>query len=140
VIRAVLDTNVIVSAHLQEEGHAALILELAMGKRFRCFASAPLFAEYEEVLRRPKFGLDEKRVTRSIRELRRNVGIVKASRELKVTKDPDDNVVLECALAARADYLVTGNLRDFPRQFQDIRVIGLKQFLMVLAAEPGLAW
>jgi len=139
VIRAVLDTNIIVSAHLQEEGHAALILELAMGKRFRCFASAPLFAEYEEVLRRPKFGLDEKRVTRSIRELRRNVRVVRPTRKLKVTKDSDDNLVLECALAARADYVVTGNGRDFPKQFQNIRVIGPKQFLMVLAAEPGLA-
>jgi len=111
-----------------------------MGKRFWCFASAALFTEYEEVLRRPKFGLDEKRVTRSIRELRRNVRVVKPSRELKVTKDPDDNLVLECALAARADYVVTGNRPDFPGQFQDIRVVGPKQFLMVLAAEPGLAW
>jgi len=32
---------------------------------------------------------------------------------------------------------VTGNLRHFPSQFQDIRVIPPKRFLMVLAAEPG---
>ena len=137
MIRAVLDTNIIVSAHLQEEGHAALILELAMGGRFRCFASAALFAEYEDVLRRPKFGFEKQRLRRSIRDLRRCIQLVRPSRKLKVTPDPDDNAVLECALEARADFLVTGNLRDFPKQFQDIRVIPPKHFLMVLAAEPG---
>src|SRR5256885_3620477 len=137
MIRAVLDTNVVVSAHLEAEGHAALILGLALAERFRCFASEALFQEYEEVLRRAKFGFAEKRINRWLREMRECMRRVKPKQKLEVTADPDDNLVLECALEARADFLVTGNLRDFPRQFQDIRVVAPKQFLMVLAAEPG---
>ena len=137
MIRAVLDTNVVVSAHLEAEGHAALILGLALAGRFRCFASAALFSEYEDVLRRRKFDFDEKRVARWLREMRDCMRMVKPRRTLEVTTDPDDNPLLECALEARADFLVTGNLRHFPSQFQDIRVIPPKRFLMVLAAEPG---
>jgi predicted nucleic acid-binding protein len=44
---------------------------------------------------------------------RSNVAV--PSRRLEVASDPDDNSFLECADAARADYLVTGNLRQFPR-------------------------
>jgi putative PIN family toxin of toxin-antitoxin system len=40
---------------------------------------------------------------------------LKPSRALQVAKDPDDNKFLECADAARADYLVTGNGRHFPK-------------------------
>jgi len=50
--------------------------------------------------------------------------------------DANDNKFLECALEARADYVVTGNVRHFPSRFQDIRIVLPKQFLTTLAAEP----
>ena len=56
---------------------------------------------------------------------------------LQVTSDPDDNKVVVCALEARADYIVTGNIRHFPKRFQDIRTILPRQFLIILASEPG---
>src|SRR5215475_11154650 len=106
MIRVVLDTNVVVSAHLEAKGHSALILELAFQERFACFASAMLFAEYEGVLRRPRFGFGEKDIREWMAEMRAFMRIVKPERRLKVATDPDDNMVLECALEARADYLV----------------------------------
>jgi predicted nucleic acid-binding protein len=51
-----------------------------------------------------------------------------------VTRDPDDNMVLECALSGRADYVVTGNTRDFPQQFRGIYVVPPRHFVVVLAA------
>ena len=63
--------------------------------------------------------------------------MVRPSKGLKVTKDPDDNKVLECALEARADYVVTGNVRHFPVRYQDIRVVTPWEFMAILAAEPG---
>jgi uncharacterized protein len=62
--------------------------------------------------------------------------MVEPHRRLQVCIDPDDDGFLECALEARANYLVTGNLRHFPTWFQDIRVVIPRQFLTVLAAEP----
>jgi uncharacterized protein len=60
--------------------------------------------------------------------------LVKPRKELHVATDPEDNKVLECALEARADYIVTGNLRHFPPQYQDIRVIPARYFLTILAS------
>jgi hypothetical protein len=46
----------------------------------------------------------------------------------KVTCDPDDNI-FECAAAARADYLVTGNLRHFPRFWKQTQAVSSREFL-----------
>jgi uncharacterized protein len=49
--------------------------------------------------------------------------IVTPSRCLEVCTDPDDNMFLECADAARADYLITGNPRHFPRFWKKTKII-----------------
>jgi putative PIN family toxin of toxin-antitoxin system len=135
MISAVLDTNIIVSAHLNQEGPASIILDLAFSRYFRCFVSEVLLEEYEEILKRTRLGLDARDTSRSIRLLRKAATLVVPRRILKVTSDPDDNKIIECALEARADYVVTGNTRHFPVQFQDIRIIRPRQFLTVLAAQ-----
>jgi uncharacterized protein len=60
---------------------------------------------------------------------------VKPRKPVHAAFDPDDNKFLECALEARADYVVTGNRRHFPPRFQDIRIIGPKEFTTVLLSE-----
>jgi uncharacterized protein len=54
-----------------------------------------------------------------------------------MTSDPEDNIFLECADAARADYLVTGNVRHFPRFWKKTKVITSREFLGLVA--PHLA-
>jgi putative PIN family toxin of toxin-antitoxin system len=136
MIRAVLDTNVVVSAVLKAEGAPALILDMAISKFFRCYVSEQLLQEYGEVLGRPRFALDSHQTARFLNSLRRTASFVIPRRRLRVTADPDDNRVLECALEARADYVVTGNIRHFPARFQDVRIIRPRQFLTVLATQP----
>jgi uncharacterized protein len=137
MLRAVLDTNVVVSAHLRPEGQQALILGLAFGRKFRWFVSEALLEEYEGVLRRQRFGLNPQSVTRSIRLIRKTATLAVPKKRLSVTRDPDDNKVIECALEARTDYVVTGNIRHFPSRFQDIRVVPPRQFLTLIAAGPS---
>jgi putative PIN family toxin of toxin-antitoxin system len=133
-VRAVLDTNVVVSAHLKERGQEALILELALSGRFELVVSPALLQEYEEVLLRPRFNLYPAAITRSIRAIRHLALLVSPTKSLNVTRDPDDNMVLECASSGKAHYVVTGNARDFPHRFQGIHVIAARQFLVILAA------
>jgi len=133
-VSAVLDTNVVVSAHLKPDGREALILALALSARFTFIVSEALLEEYEGVLGRPRFGFDPAAVTRSIRAIRRTAVLVKPSEVLHVTRDPDDNKVLECVVEGAAEYVVTGNIRDFPAQFRKVRVIPSRQFLIILAA------
>ena len=132
-----MDTNVVLSAHLTIEGPSGVILDLVFSKFFRCFVSYPLLEEYEEVLKRPRFGLDAREIARSLRLIRSATIRVTPRKPLTVTRDPDDNKVLECALEARADYVVTGNTRDFPPRFQDIRIISPRSFLTILASAPN---
>jgi predicted nucleic acid-binding protein len=46
---------------------------------------------------------------------------------------PDDNVFLECAEAADAHYLITGNLRDFPERWRHTQIVTAREFLEVIA-------
>jgi uncharacterized protein len=59
--------------------------------------------------------------------------LVTPSRQLHITSDPADNIFLECADAARADYLVTGNQRHFPRFWKKTKVITAREFLSIVA-------
>jgi len=71
-----------------------------------------ILEEYEAVLRRPRFGIDSKKIAQSIRLIKRKAKRVKPTRRLSVSDDPDDNRFIECAETAEADYadyVVTGN-------------------------------
>ena len=134
-VKAVLDTNVIVSALLKPDGRQALLLDLALSGAFTAIVSGDLLQEYEEVLRRPRFGLDRRRITRSLRAIRDAGHLVQPRKQVHVTRDPDDNMVLECALEGGAEYVVTGNTRDFPMEYQGIRIVPPRQFMTVLAGQ-----
>jgi len=112
-------------------------LDLVFSRFFRCYVSEALLAEYEQILNRPQFGLARRNISKSLRLIRKATIPVVPKIKLDVTSDPDDNKVVECALEARADYMVTGNMRPFPKRFQDIRTILPRQFLTILASEPS---
>jgi putative PIN family toxin of toxin-antitoxin system len=135
LLRVVLDTNVVVSANVKLDGRQALILGLAFGGRFQLCVSEAMLAEYEEVLRRPRFKLDPERVSRAVAEIRRIALVVHPQKKLQVTRDPEDNMVLDCAVEAEADYLVTGNTRDFPARYRALRVVPPIAFMAILAVQ-----
>ena len=128
-IRVVLDTNVVVSAHLSSEGYERHVLDLALAGKLRLAVTENILAEYEGVLRRAKFGLNGRQVSRSLRLLRKASNIVRPRRELKIAKDRADNRFLECAEAAKADYLVTGNRRHFPKEWRQTVVVNARELL-----------
>ena len=135
-VRVVLDTNVIVSAHLTA-GNEATVLQLALAGRIAWHVSLPILEEYEAVLRRGKFAFPAPRITESLAAIRRAAVCLTPTRHLQVCPDPDDNKFLECAEASRAEYLVTGNLRHFPTRWKRTQVINARRFLEL--AVPDLA-
>lgn len=52
---------------------------------------------------------------------------------LCVAVDPDDDIFVECADAAKADYLVTGNISHFPRYWKRTKVVTSREFLDIVA-------
>ena len=59
--------------------------------------------------------------------------IVTPSRRLEVAGEPDDNRFLECADAAKADYLITGNQKHFPRFWKKTKIITAREFISLAA-------
>jgi predicted nucleic acid-binding protein len=55
-----------------------------------------------------------------------------SSRLPQVTIDPADNIFIECADAARADYLITGNVRHFPKFWKSTKIITSREFLNII--------
>src|SRR5438128_5822262 len=135
LIKSVLDTNVVVSALLIGRGHPALILDLSLASKIQSYVTAEILAEYDGVLRRPRFGLDPALVTATSRLINRKSKVVTAKQTVTASPDPADNKFLECAEAAKADYLVTGNKRHFPAKCKNTRVVNAREFLELITPE-----
>ena len=76
--------------------------------------SGEIFAEYEEVIRRPRPNRSEAEVAAALRAIRETSSWGKPTEKVRACSDPDDDIFLECAQAAAAHYLVTGTAKDFP--------------------------
>lgn len=130
MIRVVIDTNVVVSANLVDEGPSAAILSLAINEKLLMFVSAPVLAEYEKVLARQRLKLNPDRIKAFLADVRNSSELVEPTRTIEeIKKDEPDNRFLECATAADADYLITGNTKHFPEQFENIQIVTPRDFL-----------
>lgn len=117
MIYAVIDTNVLVSAFITHNAQAATVavVESIMDGRLIPVYNDEILAEYNEVLHRPKFKLNDEDISLQIAAIQM-LGIP-ASR---VPYDGDmidekDRVFYEVSLAEDESFLVTGNLKHFPR-------------------------
>jgi uncharacterized protein len=113
----------------------AFLITLA-GSTTQLCVSGDIYAEYEEVIRRPKFNRNEAIVEQALRAIRENGFWVKPTEKVRSCSDPDDDIFLECSQAARAHYLVTGNIKDFPAKWADTQIVTARQFLDAVAKIP----
>jgi len=135
LLKVVPDTNIVVSAHLQGAGLPAFVLDLALASKIQLYVTAEILEEYEAVLRRPRFGIDSKKITQSIRLIKRKAKRVKPSRRLSVSADPDDNRFIECAETAEADYIVTRNRRHYPSKYKKTKVVSARELIEIITPE-----
>jgi putative PIN family toxin of toxin-antitoxin system len=132
-LKVVLNTNVLVSAFLKPHSKPARILRLVIQGEIRIIINEAILAEYQEVLTRPSFQLNDTYV-QTILKLLRAKGI-KAPALAKSFQLPDssDEPFLEAALACQADALVNGNLKHFPqKQCHGLNVLLPADFLNTL--------
>lgn len=130
-VRAVVDTNVFISAFLFR-GKPAQVLRLAEGRAFRLLVSAPLRLEVEQVLGQ-KFKWPAPRIVQACGPLWEVAMWVAPTLELKDCPDPDDNRVLECAVEGKAHCIVTGDhhLLNMKR-FRGIIILTVDGFLQIV--------
>jgi uncharacterized protein len=137
MIRVVLDTNIIVSALLQPLGPPAQVFMLALGGSIQLCVSGSVYAEYEEVISRPRLQRCEDIVASALHAIREQGLWVRPTDQVRGCSDPDDDIFLECAQAAQAEYLVTGNIRHFPTSWAGTRVVTARWLLDSLQARKS---
>lgn len=109
MLKFVFDTNVLVSALISTMGNPALLLDRA-GKSYTLFISKDILTELEDVISRDKFGFTEEEVNTIIEAIISFSEVINPGIKLDVIEsDPDDNKILECAVACGASYIVSGD-------------------------------
>lgn len=131
--RVVVDTNVLVSALINNGKPRRLLLKL-LGKH-TVILSSQMLAELADVLSRDKFFVTSAQVERFISILLRKATIVPADCSFKVIlEDPDDDIVLSTALNGKADYIVSGDKHLLSlKKFEKIEVLKVNQMLEILS-------
>ena len=100
MIRVVSETNIFISALRQPQGPPAKVLVMALAsENIRLCVSADVYAEYEEVIRRPRFLRTEREVADALGAIREHGLWVKPSLRIRACSDSDDDVFLACAQA-----------------------------------------
>ncbi len=128
-MRVVLDTNILVSACWKPDGLEAQVADLAITGNITACVSPQVLAEYRDVLSRRKLASVTGRAQQLLAALQRTAVSVEATTPITESVDDDDNRFLECAVAAAADYLITGNLRHYPATHGSIRIVNARTFL-----------
>ena len=128
-LRLVVDTNIVVSAALKPDGLQRTVFLLAITRPARLYVSHGILAEYRDVLSRPELEIRKGLRQQLLDLIRKRAHLVNPARTVRIADDPEDNKFIECADAARADYLVTGNVRHFPRFWKNTKVVTSREFL-----------
>ena len=140
-MKLVLDTNVLISGLLNPQGTPGTILFQLKQSDWKVLWDERIFSEYQGVLGRSKFNFTPSRIHDLLQAIQgHGVRIFPQGLDLTLP-DPDDLPFLEVAVAGGADFLITGNLKDFPVESRyGIRVVAPAEFYhaqsLTLPAQP----
>lgn len=130
-MKVVFDTNVVASASFWRGASFDCLAAWAQG---RCLAvvSAPLLAAYHETVEELRLDCPGRNCVAWARALTESAELVfPVERASGATPDPDDEMILECALAAEADFIVSGDKQHLLalREFKGIAIVSPAEFL-----------
>ena len=130
-MKVVFDTNVVASTSFWRGAPFDCLAAWAQG---RCVVvvSSNLLAEYHETIEELRLDYPGRKCVEWVEALTESAELVfPVERASGATPDPDDEMILECALAAEADYIVSGDKKHLLalRQFQGIPIVSPAEFL-----------
>ena len=129
-LKAVFDTNIYISAIIFG-GNPRNCLELARQGKVEVFTSGAILLEISQKLK-AKFKWTDEEVFDLIEGLSKFIKKVTPQEKLSVIKtDPTDNKILECAKEAKADFIVSGDVKHLLslKNFEKTKIVSAKQFL-----------
>jgi putative PIN family toxin of toxin-antitoxin system len=133
MLKIVIDTNVIVSALIGGSYPSRIIKDIVLDKKVIVCLSHAVFSEYVNVVNREKFKKYTSFVTNAEIVLNKidqiSLKFVPGF-QLETIKDEADNRFLELALAANADFLITGNTKDFTmKNIETLKIVTPEEFI-----------
>lgn len=128
--KVVIDTNVMISA-FGWHGKPEDIIKLATTDRIKNFISLEMLAELRKVVAYPKLNFSETLQAEVIETVFSASSIVSVNESINViVDDPPDNRVLECALSANVDFIISGDKHLLNlKAFQGIEILSPEDFL-----------
>lgn len=131
---AVFDTNILISALLSTNGNPFRCLALAKIGQIESVTCQEILNEFAEKLV-IKFKFSQETAQAAVEEVRSFSRLVKISTELKaVPADPDDDMVIECAVVGSATHIVTGDKHLLSLgKYQAIAIVKATEFIMLLS-------
>ena len=146
MIRIVLDTNLLVSAILSPQGNPAAILKLSLKGMFSLVISNDILYEARRVFQYPKLvklmkkrGVTPQYIDDIIDKLNRIAIITPGKLSIEeIHDDPDDNMVLSCAIEGEADFIISGDhhLADL-KNYKGIKILDPTTFLKTILGAKG---
>lgn len=143
MLNAVLDSTVLVSAFLTKKGVSAQLLDQAVQGAFDLWLSGPLIEETRKVLLtrehlRKRFVYTDQEVEEFYSLLQAFARIATNLPSLHVCRDPNDDMVIACALAARSSYLVTRD-KDLLtlKDYQGVHILPPEEFIQIVRGNPS---
>jgi hypothetical protein len=142
MLRVVVDTNIFVSSLLSTTGAPAHVIDAWRMRKYLLVMSEPLIAEIQSVLSsariRLKYSIDSKDIEEIVMLLRREALMVPGRENLPgaIPADPQDEIILACALEGEADFIVSGDhhLLDL-KEYRGIPILKAREFLQELENE-----
>jgi hypothetical protein len=132
--KVVLDTNALISGLLWE-GNEATIIEKAEKKEIQPFISPKILKELEGVLKREKFTKrlkdKENTVEKAVAKIALIATLIEPNINIsEIKEDPDDNRVLECAVSADVDFIISGDNHLLSlKRYSGIAIITASEFI-----------
>ena len=126
----VFDTNILISAWLSKSSPTFSCLSLAKTGSVSSVTCQEILDELTEKLQQ-KFQISERGLREYIAEIRQFSSLVPITRQLRaVPNDPDDDMIIECAIAGKATHIITGDKHLLSLvEYQNIQIVKAKEFL-----------
>lgn len=127
--RIVIDTNNLISA-LGWEGNSRDLLNRVIDKEYVFIISINQIEELKDVLGYPKFKFSEEQKRKFLKIIFKISTVIETKLKLNVCADEKDNMLLECAVEGKADYIISGD-NDLLRlkNFRNVEIVSVKEFL-----------
>jgi len=136
-VKVVFDTNIFISAFGIPGGTAEVAYLHAVRGTFELVTSVAILAETTNVLQ-SKFDWSQEKAALFLQTVSQIATVLKTQPTLHVLRDDPDNRILECALAAQADLVVTGDRHILKlKKFHDTAIVRLADFLRMFPDEPS---